>query len=199
MKKAILLIGTVVMLGAGCSQQNVSQTPPTSVDTNIDSGSSSPSGVPPLTPQATDGGLTDLPAVDASKAPPMDASTWSKTALHIGLTLTYPTKGLNAPTWTYAFLATDDSHLKGNCYVTDATVYKKTDFTGFDSACLTTTALAAGPGTRTDYFTFNKATTDSTGKAVMRTHLFTFTKTYPAGFDMDGYTATLEKVIGLIQ
>jgi hypothetical protein len=199
MKKTFLLIATIALLGAGCSQESVPQNPQTEADIQAESASSTSSDTPSETPEIVSGDLKKMPAPDTSKAPQMDVSTWSTTELKIGVKLTAPTKGANAPTWTYSLLANDDSHLKGNCYVTEATVGQRTDVAGRADSCLTTTALDAGPGTRTDYFVFRKETPDAAGKQVSRTHLFTFTKVYPAGFDMDAYAATLDQIIGLIE
>lgn len=186
MKKYLLLAGIVVVMGAGCAGASSDTT------SNQAAGDTTPVTQPATPPAQT--GLQDLPAVDAATAAKVDVTGWSKTTLKAGVTLTVPTKGAYAPTWTSSLLDATDPALKDDgCYVTAATVYKRTDFTGFtDKVCLTTTAYDADSGTRTDYFTFRGG--NAKGKVV----LFTFTKAYAKGFDQAAYTATLEKVVGQI-
>lgn len=181
MKKILLGIGMIILLGAGCAG-----TPPVSENSNGNenapsaNNSNAPSGEVSLQP---------LPEVVAPKNP-IDESLWSKAVTKSGVTIAYPTKGGFAPTWTYQSLAKDDEHLKGNCYVTPDTVYSKTDFPGFTDACQTATAMKAGPATRTDYFVWKK------GNLM---NLLTVTKNYPANFDMDEYGATVDRLIKAIK
>jgi hypothetical protein len=194
MKKLPLIMGAVAvaaLLGAGCAEQPAAQAPQPAA-TNTAPGQTAPKTVGA-------GELKDLPAVK-SLPDPFDDSSWVTTTTKTGVALKAPVKGTFAPTWTYTLLKNDDPHLNGNCYVTEDTVYKRTEFTGYESgsACQTTTALNPGPGVRTDYFVFHNGYENSKGVQVTETHLFTFTKTYPAGFDMDTYGATIERVINII-
>lgn len=188
MKKYLLLLGIAIVMGAGCGTA-ISQTAP-SGDQGQGAGSTAQAPAM-MQPQS---GLKDLPAVDPAVAAKVDAAGWGKTTLKAGVTMTIPDKGAYAPTWTSSLLAKDDARLDAEgCYVTDATAYKRADFAGFtDKACLTTTDFDDASGTRTDYFTYRGG---ATGGKVL---LFTFTKTYGKGFDQAAYTATLEKVVGLI-
>jgi hypothetical protein len=191
----LALFATVLFLGAGCAPATSEETqvPEPSAQQEQSASSSSanqteaPAAETSSTVEAT-GSLKALPAVVPSPKLLEDDKAWQKTTTRSGVTLIYPIKGAYAPTWTYAILASDDAHLKGDCYVTEKTVYQRTDFPGHSGVCQTTTEFGAGPGTRTDYFVFR---TD-------KINLFTFTKTYAAGFDMDGYGAVLEHVIGTI-
>lgn len=184
MKKYLLLLGIVVMMGAGCDATTDTQT-----TTGDQAQSDTSAAQEPTTPPPAQTGLQVLPAIGADAAADVDVTGWSKTTLRSGAEITVPVKGTYAPTWTYTLLENDDTHLQGGCYVTDATVYARTTFAGRENVCLTTTALADGPGTRTDYYVF-------TSDAVKgKTQMYTFTKTYPAGFDMNAYGAVMERVI----
>jgi hypothetical protein len=192
----LALFATVLFLGAGCAPVASEETPtPESAVQQEQSASSSSANQTEATTAETSstveatGSLKALPAIVPSPKLVEDDKTWQKTTTKSGVTLTYPTKGAYAPTWTYAILASDDAHLKGDCYVTEKTVYQRTDFPGITGSCQTTTEFGSGPGTRTDYYVFHYGD---------KTHLFTFTKVYAAGFDMDGYGAVLEHVIGII-
>jgi hypothetical protein len=77
-------------------------------------------------------------------------------------------------------------------------VFKRTNFSGVENVCQTTTALSEGPGKRTDYYIFHDEYQDSSGKQATRTHLLTFTKTYPAGFKMDEYSVVIERIINIL-
>ena len=101
--------------------------------------------------------------------------------------IAYPDKGTYAVTWKDRLIANNDPHLQGDCYVTSGVVYQRTDFgTWSGGVCQTTTDFRADHGVRTDYF-------------VMRSedavHLFTFTKAYTKGFDMNLYGAILNHLI----
>ena len=190
MKKLTLLMGTAVvlaLLGAGCTEEP--GTPAANAPAAQNANMNAPANV----------ALKDLPAVK-SLPDPYDDSAWVATTTKTGVTLKAPVKGSFAPTWTYTLLDNNDPHLQGGCYVTADTVYKRTKFTGYadGTACQTTTELNPGPGERTDYFVMQTSWTNSKGVPVPRTNLFTFTKKYPAGFDMDTYGATLERVIKII-
>ncbi len=192
MKKIFLMIGAVVLLGAGCNQvPPVPSTTETPVESETSESATTSQEQPPKDVASDD--LPESPPVaETSEAVVVD-ETWIKTTTRSGVTLTYPVKGAFAPQWTYTRLASDDARLQGDCYVTDAVVSKRTEVAGHEQACQTTTALDAGPGTRTDYFVFRS------GEGSTATiHLFTFTKEYKAGFDMDKYGAVLAKVIEII-
>lgn len=225
MKKLLLLIGTILVLGAGCGQHTAEVVPQNGTDELVGSSSSSPLEQPPRATDVTIGGqdehvesasastsqqppevqknpvadLKELPAVDPTLAASIDDSAWIHAATRNGTaTVTSPTKGSYSPTWTYTLLANDDPHLKGNCYLTDATIYKRTNFSGVENVCQTTTSLTPGPGTRTDYYIFHDVFEGSSGKQVTRTHLLTFSKIYPAGFNMEEYSATIERIINIL-
>jgi len=191
MKKFALFIGAVAavaLLGAGCAQEP-SATP-------INSVTNTPSSTPVTPPAVTTGSLKERPALTAL-AQPIDDSAWVTTAMRSGVALKTPSKtGLTPTSWTYSLLDSTDSHLKGNCYVTDATVYEETaSWSDFTNACQTTTELNAGPSERTDYFVFQTTSTDKKGKQTIQNQMFTFTKSYKAGFDMNAYGATVEHII----
>lgn len=191
--KQVLTLSVLLTLGAGCAPapaaNTAANTPPASAGNQAASApANTPSSTPPGTsaPANASAGLTALPYA-APTQPIEDDSNWSVVTTHGGLTLTYPEKGPDAPMWTVAILQKDDAHVQNGCYVTDATMYKKTD--GFDTftngGCLTTTSFSAETGTRTDYF-------------VTGTTLLTFTKAYSTGFDQNMYTAILLHIIGII-
>jgi hypothetical protein len=189
MKKFALITGTfavLALLGAGCAGEPNKNSP------------EQPAANTPAENGAT-AELKEMPAVK-SLPDPFDDSSWVTTYTKTSVALKAPVKGRYAPTWTYSVLKNDDPHLKGNCYVTDDTVYKRTEFTSYEkgSVCQTTTALNPGPGTRTDYFVFHNGYANSKGEQVTETHLFTFVKNYPADFDMDTYSSTIERVINII-
>ena len=205
MKKFALLIGTVAavaLLGAGCSQESASpdQGGATNVNTNANTpafGGDQENTDGAHAPEAAD--LKDLPAI-TPLAMPIDDSTWKKTMTKAGVTITTPVKGVGAPTtWTYSILDNNDPHLQGDCYVTADTVYKNTTDNHYKYACQTTTELNAGPSERTDYFVFRVMSTDKKGKETTQTNLVTFTKKYPANFDMNAYSASVEHMIGLVK
>jgi hypothetical protein len=197
MKKFALLIGAVAavaLLGAGCAQEPTA--PEQGAAANANANANTPAfGGDQTTSNNTNAPLTigelkEMPAL-APLTTPIDDSTWITTTMRSGVVLKTPSKTALTPTsWTYTLLDSSDSHLKGDCYVTANTVYTKTSFSGFENVCQTTTELNAGPSERTDYFVFH------TGK---QTQLFTFIKKYPAGFDMNAYSATIEHIIGLIK
>lgn len=194
MKKIALAIGTIaalVLLGAGCAPASAPTT-----ETNNNAVSSTNQSV-------NNNGSTGAPEALPEITPPavaIDDSTWTVTTTKSGVTLKTPTKGATAPTaWTYTLLASDDAHLKGDCYATDATVYQKDSGFSYAQACQTTTELKAGPSERTDYFVFRTSYTNGKGKSVEQINMFTFTKKYPAGFDMNAYGATLDRVINDIK
>ncbi len=175
----------MALLGAGCAKPNES---PNAKNENNQKPAEN-------IPAVSD--MNELPAITPS-ATPIDDSAWKTTTTKTGVTLRAPIKGSYAPTWTYTLLANDDPHLKGDCYVTENTVYKRTTGFSFETACQTTTALNAGPSERTDYFVFHSYYEDSAGKQVAKNNLFTFTKKYPANFDMNAYSAVLEHIINII-
>ena len=197
MKKIALAVGTIaalVLLGAGCAPASepsaetnnnaVSSTNQSKAEANANSAIGAPEALPEITP----------PAVA------IDDSAWTATTTKSGITLKTPTKGATAPTsWTYSLLDSNNPNLKGDCYTTDATVYQKATGFSYANACQTTTELNVGPGERTDYFVFRTAYTNSKGKSIEQINMFTFTKKYPAGFDMNAYGATLERIISDIK
>ena len=204
MRKLTLIMGTVAvlaMLGAGCADEPGAETPAANTPANA------PVNTPVNAPTAENSNanvplnvvLKDLPAVK-SFSDPYDDSSWVTTTTKTGVALKVPIKGAFAPTWTYALLDNNDPHLQGGCYVTADTVYKRTKFTGYadGTVCQTTTEINPGPGERTDYFVFHDGGMNSKGVQETRTHLFTFTKKYSAGFDMDTYGATIERVVNII-
>ena len=210
MKKFVLITGTfavLALLGAGCAGKPAANSPqqPSSPAANSPQPAANspqpaaPSAAQPSVNNGTTAELKEMPAVK-SLPDPFDDTSWVTTETKTGVALKVPVTGSFVPTWTYALLKNDDPHLKGNCYVTEDTVYKRTEFTGYEngSVCQTTTELNPGPGVRTDYFVFHDGYANSKGVQVTETHLFTFTKTYPAGFDMDTYSATIERVINII-
>jgi hypothetical protein len=186
----VILLVAIIAVGLYFVFNSRQSTQPTATPTD------SPTTQTSSTKQITN--LSDLPEFNRSLADVENEHTWSVATTKTGVTLTYPTKGKYAPTWTYALLANDDSHLQGMCYVTESIVYKQTENPGYENSCQTTTALNAGPGTRTDYFVFQNGYIDNNDKMITQTHLFTFTKTYPEGFDMNTYSAVLNKVINII-
>jgi len=201
MKKFALLIGTVAavaLLGAGCAQtQNQGTTTNTNANANTPASGDQANSDGAHAPEAAN--LKDLPAI-APPATPIDDSAWTATTTKAGITITTPTKGGTAPTtWAYSILDNNDPHLQGDCYVTADTVYKNTADNHYKYSCQTTTELNAGPSERTDYFVFRVMSTDKKGKETTQTNLVTFTKKYPAGFDMNAYGATVEHIIELIK
>ncbi len=186
MKNIFLLVAILVTFGAGC---NKSQPTPVMQRQQAENGA---------TPTSSADGLKDAPAIIPSSEPLEDDRNWSTATTRTGITLTFPAKGTNAPKWAYTLLDNSDPRLKGDCYVTDTTVYKRTDFSSFERACQTTTSFEAASGTRMDYFVFRTSYQDEEGNQITRTHLFTFTKTYPVGFNMNGYDLILEKIINII-
>ena len=200
MKKFALLIGTVAavaLLGAGCAQ-NPSQGTTTDANANkpaFGEDQANPDGA--RAPEAAN--LKDLPAI-APLATPIDDSAWIANATKAGITIKTPGKGAAAPTtWAYSVLDNNDPHLQGDCYVTSDTVYKNAASSSYKYACQTTTELNNGPSERTDHFVFRTSWTDKKGKEVTQTNLVTFTKKYPAGFDMNAYSASVEHMIKLIK
>ncbi len=204
MKKFALLIGTVAavaLLGAGCASTTE---PGAETNTNANANANTPAFGGDQT--GSDAGhaaeaanLKDLPAV-TPPATPIDDSAWTSTLTKAGITIKTPGKGATAPTtWAYSILDNNDSHLQGDCYVTADTVYKNVTDNHYKYSCQTTTELNAGPGERTDYFVFRLMSTDKKGKETTQTNLVTFTKKYPAGFDMNAYGASVERMIELIK
>ncbi len=214
MKKIFLAVALIVLLGAGCAGEdpetngnnapgNVNSNVNSNTNTNANSNSNgngndngnansnsnsnsngnANANVPPVPPD--DLTLEPLPEVKPPKNP-IDVAAWSKMETRAGVTIVFPTTGGFSPFWSYQSVSSDDPHLRGNCYVTADTVYEKTSFTGFTDACQTTTAFGQGPGTRVDYFTF---------KTGNRINMVTFTRNYPAGYDMDEYGAVLDRII----
>lgn len=190
MKNLFPFIGLVILFGAGCAPQ-----PPSSPITPTSTASPTPAPAPVVTPdppQRKDPPTT--PIINLKEAPPVvptdqpleDDSKWA-TLTRNGVTATYPTTGPNAMKLTMTLLANDDPRLQNGCFVTKATVSKRTNFPNYDlpKPCQTITAFGAGAGTRVDYF-------------VLGRHLITMSKTYPAGFDMDGYDRIVEKVINIL-
>ena len=209
MKKFALITGTfavLALLGAGCAGEPATNSPqqPSSPAANspqpvVNSPqSATPSATQPSVNNGTAAELKEMSAITPPSAP-IDDSTWKATTTRAGVTLKLPIKGTFAPNWTYTLLDNNDPHLKGNCYVTDAAVYKdEASFTDFKNACQTTTELNPGPSERTDYFVFQTSHANSKGDEVTQTNLITLTKSYPAGFDMDAYSAVVEHIIKLI-
>ncbi len=180
MKKVMIGIGILMLLGAGCAPAENAPKAPEQPDTNAQS------SVKP----AVNAGMQPLPETKAPNKP-IDDSAWEKFTTKAGIVISYPTKGGFSPMWTYKPLAGDDPGLDGTCYVTPETAYKQASVAGYDDACHTATAIdGSAAGKRTDYFTFRK---DG------RVNLVTFTKEYAAGFDMDGYAATLDRMISDIR
>jgi len=209
MKKFALLIGTVAavaLLGAGCAQEPTAPDQGAATNANTNTNANANTSAFGGDQANTDGAhapeaanLKDLPAI-TPLATPIDDSTWKKTATKAGITIATPGKGGGAPTaWTYSILDNNDTHLQGDCYVTADTVYKNTTDNHYKYSCQTTTELNAGPSERTDYFVFRTSSTDKNGKDTTRTSLVTFTKKYPAGFDMNAYSASVEHMIGLVK
>jgi len=192
MKKTAIITGTlaaIVLLGAGCAPT------PTPAPSNQEQ-TQTPTQNWPET--AAPGELKDMPEITELKTP-IKNDDWITTTTKNGITLKTPNKGATAPTaWTYTLLKNDDSHLNGDCYVTDTTVYKKTTGFGFENACQTTTEIKDGPGERTDYFVFHSGYVNGKNERIDQAHLFTFTKKYPANFDMNAYSATLLNIINII-
>ena len=183
-KLALLTVAaTLVILGAGCTS---SPAAPTAVNPSPTSAASSTSPVVAKNLKLAD--LKDLPATTPVDKSVVDESTWDKFTTKSGVTIIYPTKGTYAPHWSYSILKSDDPHLQGSCYVSENAAYKRDKVDGYVDACQTTDAFGPGPGTRTDYFVFRND----------KINLITFTKDYPAGFDMNAYGATLERIIGII-
>jgi len=174
MKKLLLGIGIIVLLGAGCAPSGKPANAP-----KQEPGQQSSSA-------ATGGARQPLPEIKAPKTP-IDVSGWQKFVTKAGIVVNYPTGGGYSPTWTYQVLAAGDSRLQGACYVASGVAYERTPVPGYDDACQTATTIdGSAAGARTDYFAFRK---DG------RINLITFTKKYPAGFDMDEYAATLDRII----
>jgi hypothetical protein len=205
MKKFSLLIGTiaaVALLGAGCAQEPAASEQGAATNTNANAntpafGGDQTNSDGSHAPEAA--GLKDFPAI-TPLATPIDDSTWKTTMTKAGITITTQGKGGGAPTtWAYSILDNNDPHLQGDCYVTADTVYKNTTDNHYKYSCQTTTELNAGPSERTDYFVFRVMSTDKKGKETTQTNLVTFTKKYPANFDMNAYSASLEHIIGLIK
>jgi hypothetical protein len=208
MKKLALLVGTVAavaLLGAGCAQTPAPEQG-TATNTNINAnanahtpafGGDQTNSDSTHAPEAAN--LKDLPATTPA-AKPIDDSAWIATTTKTGITIKTPGKsGIGPTTWTYSILDNNDSHLQGDCYVTADTVYKNATDSSYKNACQTTTELNAGPSERTDYFVFRVMSTDKKGRETTQTNLVTFVKKYPAGFDMNAYSASVEHMIGLIK
>jgi hypothetical protein len=183
MKKLLVTLSVIALVGAGCAGQKAADKPQESGSTNPQVAGQPVSDVP-----TTPGGQQESPAVNAPEKP-IDDSAWVATTTRAGVTITAPVKGSYAPTWTVTILKKDDPHLQGNCYVTTSTVYKKTPVTGFENACQTSTAFSADAGVRTDYFVMQVDT---------QLVLITFTKTHAANFNHNDYSATLDHVISII-
>lgn len=192
-KKFASALVTLLFAGIGCA------TPPSKMSsTNTQNEQGVVATNVPATNQAVVSSkkLSDLTALPSIAAFPKgeDSNTWNSFTTKSAVTIIYPSKGRYAPKWTYSILANNDPRLQGGCVVTDDTVYKKTSFAGSwgegANVCQTTSVFGAGPATRVDYFVFPW----SDG----RVHLLTITKTYPAGFDMDGYGAVVDHMIGSI-
>lgn len=133
--------------------------------------------------------LVDLPPITPPN-PPIDDHDWiTRTTRFPVLAIQYPSQGPLAMTWTDQLLNKDNVHLRGNCYVTANTIYKKDPFPNYLAACQTSTNFRADHGTRIDYFVV---------RGDNGIHLLTFTKKYSAGFDMDRYGATLDHVLNII-
>ena len=195
MKKFALITGTfavLALLGAGCAGEPAtnSQQPATPA---------APAAAQPSVNNGTVAELKAMPAITPS-AEPIDDSVWKTTATRAGITVKMPVKGSFAPNWTYTLLDNNDPHLKGNCYVTDATVYNdETSFADLSNACQTTTELNPGPSERTDYFVFQTSYANSKGAQVTQINLITLTKSYSAGFDMNAYSAVVQQIFKIIK
>ena len=183
---------TLLFVGIGCA------TPPSKTSsTNTQSEQSAVVTNMPATNQivASSKKLSDLTALPAIAVFPTgeDSNTWSSFTTKSAITIIYLSKGRYAPKWTYDILAKNDPRLQGGCVVTDDTVYKKTSFASWGvsaNVCQTTSSFGAGSATRVDYFVFPYTNG--------RVHLLTITKIYPAGFDMDGYGAVVDHMVGSI-
>lgn len=186
MKNMFPLIGLVVLFGAGCTTKALPPIAQKSPEPPVPAAVIAPDPPKQKEPPATSiANLKEAPPVIHTEQPLEDDSKWA-TLTRNGVTATYPTTGPNAMRLTITLLANDDPHLHGGCFVTKATVFKRTNFPNYDPGpCQTITAFGAGAGTRVDYF-------------VLGHHLITMSKTYPAGFDMDGYDRIVEKVINII-
>jgi hypothetical protein len=199
MKKFALVIGTfgvIALLGAGCAPESAAPVSQPSAQNNQPVMNTPTVAVP--IPYLSE--LKDFPAI-TTLATPIDENAWATTMTKTGVALRVPDKGATAPTsWTYAVIDNNDPHLKGDCYVTEDIVFKETsmDEVNLGNACQTATEFKDGPSTRTDYFVFHTGWTDSKGVPVTRTNLITFTKKYPAGFDMNAYSATVRHIIRII-
>lgn len=181
MKKLLVTLSVLALVGAGCAGQKVEDKPQGSGSTTPPVATAPVNDVP-----ATTGGLQTLPAYTAPEKP-IDDSAWVSTTTRAGVTIKAPVNGSYAPTWAFAILPASDAHLQGDCYVTTNTVYQRTTFPGLEHACLTSTAFSADAGTRMDYFLVKNGS---------QIELVTFTKTHPANFNHNDYSATLDHVIG---
>jgi len=191
MKKLIFSIGLITLVGAGCANQptNTNTAPQPSPSASSNAPAPSPSGNmnnPSPTPTPSTPSETDLETLPAFTQPsePIDDSAWESKTLKSGVSIKYPTKGVYAPNWSQSILAKDDASLRGNCYVALGTKFNKQDFGG--DTCQTTTAFDVASGTRTDYFVIKKS-------GVI--NLFTITRNYGVGFDMNGYSATVDHIL----
>lgn len=205
MKKLLLILGLVATVGFGCTPKEEPETPvaevpsgtvtPTPAPTPTPTPAPTPEPEPNAEPEPvgepepevappTQSGLAALPAFTAPTTP-FDTSTWETVTTRAGITLSYPIKGSYAPTWAYERVRSDDPRLKGTCLVTPDAKYERTNFSP-ETACQTTTAFAEGAGTRVDYFVIKNGE---------NFELITFTKTHPAGFNMNDYSATLDHVM----
>ena len=202
MKKLLATLCLLGLVGAGCTS---SKEPVTNNPENTDSTSTNQETQTPTTPNPTptpspapapaeeqeevseSNGLQSFPTA-TPPATPINDSTWTQTVTRTGVTITAPTTGTYAPTWTYTVLPANDVKIVDKCYVTSDVVYKQSN-SPTEGYCHTATAFDENAGTRTDYFLAVGTT---------RTDLWTFTKTYPAGFNHNDYNATLNHIIGIL-
>lgn len=190
MKKIISILTFIACLGAGCS--NALQQPtqaPFRLPTTEKATSTTKTEIKASPTTSTSALLKPLPSIASSTQ--IDDKDWiNKSTPYPAVTLTFPVKGPYAIVWKHRILSAKDSHLRGDCYVTNETIYQKTNFEGFAvGTCQTTTDYSADHGIRTDYFVL---------RGEDGIHLFTFTKSYRQNFDMNTYAATLDHVLNII-
>lgn len=197
-----------MLMGSGCSQrstptQATRDTPPESslsptATSTPSTQQKAPANDKKPQPSKSLTELEDLPAFTPPTQPLEDDRAWKMLTTKTGVTLTYPATGPNAMKISYARLAENDPHLQEGCYVTRTTKYKNPHIPGYTQSCQTTTAFNTASGVRTDYFVFQTSYQENDDKLVTINHLFTFTKAYSKGFDMNLYGAILNKVIAII-
>lgn len=205
MKKLLYAAGVIVLLGAGCAAPESSVPPENKPAANEPAAwGNVNANVPAVAEEEVKGEevsetepsvapaelvLEQLPEPGVSQDK-IDDKSWKKFVTRNGITFIYPDQPTFSPSaWSQRIIQANDPHLRGNCYVTVDTKYQKTEGLNMEGACLTTTGFSAGPSTRTDYFVFNRGG---------QLNLFTMSKTYRAGFDVETYGATVEHIVRII-